>query len=93
MGERKATAENKIRAYLAKIGRRGGLVSRRQLSRNHAKQMVAIREAKRAARKQGKPTTDRKRLTINEEKKARHNRPGAGQMRFPTFARHARLAS
>lgn len=41
--------EKKVRAYLAAIGRRGGLASRRQLSRSHAKQMVAIRDAKRAA--------------------------------------------
>ena len=35
--------------YLAAIGKRGGLASRRELTRSHAKQMVAIREAKRAA--------------------------------------------
>jgi len=39
--------------YLAAIGRRGGLASRRELTRSHAKQMVAIREAKRAAQKAG----------------------------------------
>ena len=33
--------------YLAAIGKRGGLASRRGLTRSHAKQMVAIREAKR----------------------------------------------
>ncbi len=37
--------------YLAKIGRRGGLASRRELTRAHAKKMVEIREAKRAALK------------------------------------------
>jgi hypothetical protein len=37
--------------YLAAIGKRGGLASRRGLTRSHAKQMVAIREAKRAALK------------------------------------------
>ena len=35
--------------YLAAIGKRGGLAGRRELTRAHAKQMVAIREAKRAA--------------------------------------------
>ena len=35
--------------YLAAIGKRGGLASRRELTRAHAKQMVTIREAKRAA--------------------------------------------
>jgi len=37
--------------YLAKIGRRGGLASRRELTRAHARQMVEIREAKRATLK------------------------------------------
>jgi hypothetical protein len=44
-------AEKKVRAYLAEIGRRGGVTSRRELTRLHAKKMVAIREAKRAALK------------------------------------------
>jgi hypothetical protein len=48
-------AEKRVREYLAKIGRRGGLASRRELTRSHAKQMVAIREAKHAALKDGKP--------------------------------------
>jgi hypothetical protein len=39
-------AEKRVREYLAKIGRRGGLASRRELTRSHAKQMVAIREGK-----------------------------------------------
>ena len=42
-------AEKKVRAYLAEIGRRGGITSRRELTKSHARQMVAIREAKRAA--------------------------------------------
>ena len=48
-------AEKRLREYLAKIGCRGGLVSRRELTRSHPKQMVAIRETKRAALKAGKP--------------------------------------
>jgi hypothetical protein len=48
-------AQKKVREYLADIGRRGGLASRRELIRSHAKKMVAIREAKRAALKAGKP--------------------------------------
>ena len=48
-------AQKKIREYLAHIGSRGGSASRRELTRSHAKQMVAIREAKRAALKAGKP--------------------------------------
>ncbi len=37
--------------YLARIGARGGRMSRRELSKSHARQMAAIREAKRAALK------------------------------------------
>ena len=44
-------AEKKVRAYLAEIGRRGGIISRRELTKSHSRQMVAIREAKRAALK------------------------------------------
>jgi hypothetical protein len=57
-------AEKRIREYLAKIGRRGGLASRRELTRSHAKQMVAIREAKRAALKAGKPWPPRGRSAL-----------------------------
>ena len=46
-------SKNEVRKYLAAIGKRGGLASRRELTRSHAKQMVAIREAKRAAIKAG----------------------------------------
>ena len=42
-------APKKIREYLAQIGGRGGRMSRRELTKAHARQMVAIREAKRAA--------------------------------------------
>jgi hypothetical protein len=48
-------AQKRVREYLAAIGKRGGLASRRELTRSHANQMVAIREAKRAALKAGKP--------------------------------------
>jgi hypothetical protein len=62
-----AEAEKRVREYLAKIGRRGGLASRRELTRSHAKQMVAIREAKRGALKAGKswPPRDRKALKLS----------------------------
>jgi len=36
--------QENVREYLAGIGRRGGLASRRDLTRSHAKQTVAIRE-------------------------------------------------
>jgi hypothetical protein len=60
-------AQKKIREYLAEIGKRGGLASRRELTRSHARQMVAIREAKRAALKAGKPwpPRDRKLLKLS----------------------------
>ena len=32
--------QKKVREYLAEIGKRGGLASRRELSRSHAKQMA-----------------------------------------------------
>jgi hypothetical protein len=44
-------AQKNVREYLAAIGKRGGLASRRELTRSHAKQMVAIREAKRVTLK------------------------------------------
>jgi hypothetical protein len=54
-------AERNVREYLVKIGKRGGLASRRELTQSHARQMVAIREAKRAALKAGKPWPPRDR--------------------------------
>jgi hypothetical protein len=57
-------AQKNIRDYLAAIGRRGGLASRRDLTRSHAKQMVAIREAKRAAIKAGKAWPPRNRESL-----------------------------
>jgi hypothetical protein len=59
-----AATEKKIQEYLADIGRRGGLASRRELTRSHAKKMVAIREAKRAALKAGKPWPPRDRRLL-----------------------------
>ena len=57
-------AQKKVREYLAAIGKRGGMASRRELTRSHAKQMVAIREAKRAALKTGKPWPPRDRKLL-----------------------------
>jgi hypothetical protein len=53
--------------YLAEIGKRGGLASRRELTKSHARQMAAIREAKRAALKAGRPwpPRDRKLLKLS----------------------------
>ena len=60
-------AQKHIRDYLARIGRRGGCASRRELTKSHARQMVAIREMKRAAIKAGKswPPRDRKLLKLS----------------------------
>jgi hypothetical protein len=57
-------AQKKVREYLAAIGKRGGLASRRELTRSHARQMVAIRKAKRAALRAGKPWPPRDRRTL-----------------------------
>jgi len=43
--------EQAVREYLAQIGRRGGRKSRRALSSNVARQMVRVREARRAYRR------------------------------------------
>jgi hypothetical protein len=60
-------AQKKVREYLAEIGKRGGLASRRELTKSHARKMVAIREAKRAALKAGKtwPPRDLKLLKLS----------------------------
>ena len=50
--------------YLAAIGKRGGLISRRDLTKSHARQMVVIRELKRAAIKAGKPWPPRDRKLL-----------------------------
>ena len=57
-------AEKKVREYLATIGRRGGETSRRELTKSHARKMVAIREMKRAAIKAGKPWPPRNRKLL-----------------------------
>jgi hypothetical protein len=61
---RMTETQKQVREYLATIGRRGGVASRRELIRSHAKQMVAIREAKRAALKAGKPWPPRNRKLL-----------------------------
>lgn len=63
-GNGMAAAQKNIREYLATIGKRGGLVSRRELSKAHARQMVTIREMKRAALKDGKKWPPRNRQVL-----------------------------
>jgi hypothetical protein len=57
-------SEKTVREYLARIGSRGGFASRRELTKSHARQMVAIRELKRAALKEGKPWPPRDRKSL-----------------------------
>jgi hypothetical protein len=45
----------KVRQYFADIGRRGGTAGRRELTRQQTRLMVAICEARRVAKKEGKP--------------------------------------
>jgi len=55
MPPERITLPRKVREYFSTIGKRGGASGRRQLTRQQAKLLVAIREAKRAAKKAGKP--------------------------------------
>ena len=74
-----------VREYLAYIGARGGSVSRRKLTKGHARQMVVIREALRAARKEGRTLSakERKRLTLPPaEKAARRREPQLSRERY-----------
>lgn len=43
--------DDSVRTYLTEIGRRGGQASRRVLSADDARRMVAVREARRAYRR------------------------------------------
>jgi hypothetical protein len=54
MKRERITLPRTVREYFAEIGSRGGSSGRRDLTRQQAKVMVAIREAKRAAKKKGK---------------------------------------
>jgi hypothetical protein len=63
----------KVREYFAEIGKRGGLAGHRELTRQQAKLLVAIREGKRAAKKEGKPPpqVDRKTLALLQKPEAK----------------------
>ena len=66
MPPERITLPRKVREYFSEIGKRGGQAGRRELTRQQAKLLVAIREAKRTAKKQGKPPPkiDRKTLKL-----------------------------
>jgi hypothetical protein len=55
MPPERITLPRKVREYFSAIGKRGGASGRRELTRQQAKLLVAIREAKRVAKKAGKP--------------------------------------
>jgi len=63
-GRRMTEAQKNVREYLGEIGKRGRLASRRELTKSHARQMVAIREMKRAALRDGKPWPPRNRREV-----------------------------
>lgn len=71
-GER-VTLQRQGREYFAEIGRRGGRSGWRELTRQQAKLMVVIREAKRLAEKKGQPPPkiDRKQQQILRKPKLR----------------------
>ena len=66
MAPERVTLPRKVREYFSEIGKRGGQAGRPKLTRHQAKLLVAIREAKRAATKEGKPPPkiDRKTLAL-----------------------------
>ena len=51
MSAEKIILPAEVREYFASIGKRGGQAGRRQLTKEQARLMVAIREAKRRAKK------------------------------------------
>jgi hypothetical protein len=60
----KSNIQKQVHEYLAYIGSIGGASSRRELSKSHARQMVSIREMKRAALRAGKPWPPRDAKTL-----------------------------
>ncbi len=60
----RSKVQEQVHEYLAYIGSIGGSTSRRELSKSHARQMVAIREMKRAALRKGKPWPPRDAKTL-----------------------------
>jgi hypothetical protein len=73
MPPERITLPRKVREYFSAIGKRGGQAGRRELTRQQAKLLVAIREAKRATQKKGKPppTIDRKTLALLRKPEAK----------------------
>jgi molybdenum-dependent DNA-binding transcriptional regulator ModE len=61
-----------VREYFAEIGKRGGQAGRRELTRQQAKLLVAIREAKRAAKKRRQTASDDRSQAARVAPKARN---------------------
>ena len=55
MSRERVISQRQVREYFSAIGKRGGQAGRRELTREQAKLMVAVREAKRAAEKRRTP--------------------------------------
>lgn len=75
MPPEQVTLPREVRAYFSAIGKRGGASGRRELTRQQAKLLVAIREAKRAAKKAGKPPpafTAKQLAPLRKSKPLRH---------------------
>jgi len=75
MPSERVTLPRKVREYFAEIGKRGGAAGRRELTRQQAKLLVAIREAKRRAKKTGKPPpafTSQQLAPLRKPKPTRH---------------------
>ncbi len=64
MAAERVTLLRSVREYFSELGKRGGRVSGRGLTCEQARIMIDIREAKREAKKMGKPEPkiDRKKL-------------------------------
>lgn len=59
MPPERVTLPRQVREYFAEIGKRGGQAGRRELTRQQAKLLVAIREVKRAAHQEATVSKDR----------------------------------
>jgi hypothetical protein len=73
MPPERVTLPRQVREYFAEIGKRGGQAGRRELTRQQAKLLVAIREEKRAAQREGKPPPkiDRNQLALLRKPEAK----------------------
>ena len=75
MPSERVTLPRKVREYFAEIGKRGGQAGRRELTRQQARLLVSIREAKRTAKKKGKPLpafTSKQLAPLRKPKPSRH---------------------